>query len=238
MFYYLLIAFQAFCIFHVYKSRNENYWYFVIFFVPLIGALVYFFTQIISSKNIKKTTDKINSIINPRKKIKDLEKKLSLSDTFQNLINLADAHRENKDYLKAIVYYEKALNGNFKNHLHTLNKAAKCYFEIKKFDKVVEYACKLDLDKAFRNTLYIYAISLEKCQDFEEAEIQFKKADKKYSNYGERLELSKFLIRRTKNDEAKVILKEIIGEIDNMIETNQKKYSFIYQESVKLVKQI
>ncbi len=238
MFYYLLIAFQAFCIFHVYKSRNENYWYFVIFFVPLIGALVYFFSQIINSKNIKKTIESINFTLNPRKKIKDLEKKLSLSDTFQNRINLADAYRENEEYQKAIKYYEKALNGKFKNHLDTLNKATNCYFEVKKFDKVVEYASKLDLDKSFRNTIYIYAISLEKCQDFEEAEIQFKKGDKKYSNYGERLELSKFLIRRTKNDEAKVVLKAIIGEIENMIETNQKKYDFIYQESVRLINKL
>ena len=238
MFYYLLIAFQAFCIFHVYKSRNEYYWYFVIFFVPLIGAIVYFFSQIINKTNFNSTIHKVNSAINPKKKIKDLEKKLSFSNTFQNLINLADAHRENKNYSKAIIYYEKSLKGNFKNHPHTLNKAAKCYFEIQRFDKAVECARKLDLDNAFRNTLYIYAISLEKCGEYEESEVQFRKADKKYTNYGERLELSKFLIRRTKNDEAKKVLNEIIAEIDNMIEINQRKYSFIYQESVNLINKI
>ena len=128
--------------------------------------------------------------------------------------------------------------GNFKNHHHTINKAAKCYFELKKFDKVVEYASQLDLEKTFRNTLFIYAISLEKCNHLEEAEIQFKKADKKYSNSTERLELSKFLIRRTKNEEAKIILKELVVEIDNMIETNRKKYNYIYQKSVKLIDEI
>ena len=238
MFYYLLIAFQAFCIFHVYKSRNEYYWYFVIFFVPLIGALVYFFSQIINKTNFNNTIHKVNSTINPKKKIKDLEKKLSFSNTFQNLINLADAHRENKHYSKAIIYYEKALNGNFKNHSHTLNKAAKCYFEIKKFDKVVDCASKLDLDKTFRNTLYIYAVSLEECGKYEEAEIHFRKADKKYTNYRERLELSKFLIRRTKSEEAKTVLNEIVSEIDNMLETNQRKYSFVYKESLKLIHKI
>lgn len=238
MFYYLLIAFQAFCIFHVYKSRNEYYWYFVIFFVPLIGSLVYLFSQIINKTNINNTTEKISAIINPSKKIKDLEKKLSFSDTFQNTINLADAYREKKEYTKAISYYDKALKGNFKEHPHTLNKAAKCYYEIKKFDKVVEYASKIDLDKSFRNSIYIYAISLENCKNFEEAEIQFRKTDKRYSNYPERLELSKFLIRRNKKDDAKIVLKEIVSEIDNMIETNQRKYKFIYQKSDKLLDEI
>jgi hypothetical protein len=238
MFYYLIIAFQAFCIFHVYKSRNEYYWYFVIFFVPLIGAVVYFFTQIINKTNIKNAANKINSVINPGKKIRDLEKKLSFSNTFQNLINLADAYEENKNYEKAILYYEKALIGNFKKHPHTLNKAAKCYFEIKNYDKVVEYASELNLEKSFRNSIYIYAISLEKCGNLDEAEIQFRKTAVRYSNYGERLELSKFLIRRDKKEDAKIVLNEIVGEINNMIETNKRKYRFIYQESNKLLSKI
>jgi len=238
MLYYLIIAFQAFCLFHVYKSRNEYYWYFVIFFVPVIGSLVYFFTQITNKRNLKSASDTINAAINPTKKIKDLEKKLSFSDTFQNTINLADAHRENKDFANAIIFYEKALNGNFKNNPHTLNKVAKCYFEVKKFDKVVANLSEIDVDNSFRDSLYIYAIALEECGDFEEAEIQFRKTDKRYSNYGERLELSKFLIRRNKKEDAKIILDEIIGEINNMIETNQRKYKFIYQQSNKLISEI
>lgn len=70
MFYYLLIAFQAFCIFHVYKSRNDYYWYFVIFFVPLIGASVYCHSQIINKTNIKNFIKKVNYSIYPRKKLK------------------------------------------------------------------------------------------------------------------------------------------------------------------------
>ena len=97
MFYYILVAFQAFCIFHVYKSRNESYWYFVIFLVPLIGSLIYLFSQIINKKNIKNTKNKLTEVVNPAKKIKELEQKLSLSDTFQNKIHLADEYKNQKD---------------------------------------------------------------------------------------------------------------------------------------------
>ena len=238
MLYYILIAFQAFCIFHAYRSRNDYYWYFVIFFVPVIGGLVYFFSQIITRTNIKKGIKSIQIIINPRKNIEDLEKKLSQSNTIQNQIYLADAYFENKEYGKAIKYYEKALTGNFYKKSHTLNKAAKCYFQIKRYDKVVEYVSQLDLENAFRNTIFIYAVSLEKCENFEEAEIQFKKANKKYSNYGERLELSKFLIRRSKGAEAKIILKELCLEIDNMNDINKTKYDVIYKKSSRLIKKI
>ena len=238
MFYYILIAFQAFCIFHVYKSRNENYWYFVIFLVPLIGSLVYLFSQIINKNNIKKTKNKLTEVVNPTKKIKDLEQKLAISDTFQNKIYLADEYKNQKDYNNAILYYEKALEGKFKTNSHTINKVLKCYFEIKNYSKVVEYAKKIPIDTSFKGSIYIYALALEKCNFFEEAELQFRKTNIRYSNYGERLQLSEFLVRIGKQQEAKVVLEEIIGEIDNMTEINQKKYRVIYLESRKLLKSI
>jgi hypothetical protein len=177
----------------------------------------------------------VTAIVNPNKKIRAFKKKLSFSDTFQNKINLADAYLDIKDLTNAILYYEKALFGEFENHPQTLNKAIKCYFEIKKYDKVVTYARKINLEKSFRDSLCIYAIALEKCAYFEEAEIQFKKTDKRYSNYPERLELSEFLIRIDKIADAKKVLSELVSEIENMIEANKKKHKFIYKQASKLL---
>lgn len=238
MLYYLLIAFQAFCIFHVYKTRNDYYWYFVIFFVPLIGGIVYVLSQVLNKNNIDNTLEGITAIINPSKKINDLEKKLSFSETFQNKINLADALVEKKDFQKAITFYEKALSGKYENHSHTLNKALKCYFQVENYKKVVDYASRIDLEKSFHESLCIYAISLENCGFMEKAETQFKKTDRRYSNYAERLELSRFLVRRNKKEDAKAVLTDIISEINNMIEVNKRKYKYIYRESKKLVSEI
>ena len=238
MLYYLIIAFQAFCIFHVYKSRNEYYWYFVIFFVPVIGATIYLFTQILNKKNITNTGNQIINLINPGKKIRDLEKKLHFSDTFQNKVDLADAYRDKNEFTKAIHLYEKALDGNFQEESHTINKVIKCYFKTKNYNKVVEYGSKINIAKSFRDSICIYAISLEKCDDIENAETQLKQVNKRYSNYPERLELARFFLRQAKQKEAKQILDEIILEINNMIEANKKKYRFIYSESKSLLKEI
>ncbi len=182
--------------------------------------------------------DTINAVVNPTKKIKDLEQKLSFSETFQNKINLADAHVENQNFEKALELYEKALVGKYKEHPYTINKALKCYYKIKDFKKVIEYAGKIDLEKTFGDSLCFYAIALEKCDFLDEAEIQFKKLDKRYSNYPERLELSRFLIRRDKKEAAKFVLDDIITEINNMIETNKRKYKYIYKESKLLIRDI
>ncbi len=234
MFYYLLIAFQAFCIFHVYKIRNDSYWYFVIFFVPIIGATVYVFSQVINKNNLISIGEKITTIFDPNKEVRTLKKKLSLSDTFQNNINLANTYKNNNDFTNAVLYYEKALTGRFKNNSYTLNEALKCYYQINKYDKVIDYASKINIDQSFSDSIFIYAIALEKCGYFENAEVQFRKTNVRYSNYAERLELSKFLIRRNNKEDAKIVLNEIISEINNMIDTNKRKYKIIYKESKSL----
>ena len=110
--YYLTIALQVFCIYHAFKNKSAYYWYFILFFIPLIGTIIYLFTHVFNRRDAAIITQEITTIINPTKKIKDLEKELEFSNTFLNKINLGDAHLENKDYKPAILFYEKALEAN------------------------------------------------------------------------------------------------------------------------------
>jgi len=233
--YYLTIALQVLCIYHAYKNKSTYYWYFIIFFLPLLGCIVYLFTHVFNRKDLDVITKEITTIINPTKKINDLEKVLEFSDTFQNKINLGDAHLENKDYYNAIIFYEKALIANFKNDPHTLHKLMNCYYETNNFDKVIAYANKLNLDKNFKESVYFYGLALAQKEQFTEAEVQLRKIDKRYSNYPERVELSKFLIRRNKKEDAKEILKALISEIESMTKTNAKKYRSLFIEAEKIL---
>ncbi|PQJ79302.1 hypothetical protein [Polaribacter porphyrae] len=235
MIYYVIIAFQAYCIFHVYRNRNEHYWYVLIFFIPVVGAVMYFLRHILNRRKIRSFVDSITALINPRKKIKDSQKRLKASNTFQNKVNLADAFKEKKDFENAIYYYEQALNNKSDNNESTINKVLECSFEIRDYKKVVEYGARIDLENNFKDSLCIYAISLEKCDDLDTAETYFRKTNKRYTNYAERLEFIKFLIRVDKKTEAKTVLEEYIFEIDNMIEANKKNYKFLYLEAKKIL---
>ena len=238
LYYYFIIALQIFCVYHVYKNKNNYYWYFIVFFIPLIGCIIYILTQVINQRDVTNITEEITTIINPTKKIKDLETALKFSNTFQNKINLADGHLENRDYNNAILYYEKALESNFKEEPHTLNKLVRCFFEIKNFDKVIEYSKKLNLDKDFKETNYFYGLALEEKGEFDKAEIQLRKMDRRYSNYNERLELSKFLIRRNKKEDAKEVLNEITSEINSMTKVNARKHKGVFIEGEKILNEI
>lgn len=235
MYYYLIIGLQIYCVYHAYKNRNDYYWYFIIFFIPLIGCIIYLLTQVVNKREVANITEEITTIINPTKKIKDLEQELNFSNTFQNRINLADAYKEIKDYKNAIFNYEEALKSNFKNDPFTLNKLIKCYFEMKDFDKVIEIASKINLDKDFKESVYYYGLALEEKGVLDEAEIQLKKVDLRYSNYDERIELANFLIRRDKKTEAKEVLEEILLEVKSMTKQNARKYRYIVAEVEKLL---
>ena len=51
-------------------------------------------------------------------------------------------------------------------------------------------------------------------------------------------ELSKFLIRRNKKEDAKEILTEIISEIESMTKTNAQKYRTLFIEAEKILNEI
>lgn len=53
-FYYVTIALQAICVLHCMKKGNQNKWIWIIVFLPLIGCLVYFFTEMFTSRDIQK----------------------------------------------------------------------------------------------------------------------------------------------------------------------------------------
>ena len=116
--YYLILALQGFCIYHSIKNRNSYYWIFLILFIPLIGSIIYIVTQVFSKRDVDKIQSEIATIINPTKKIKDLEKALQFSETFQNKVNLADAYFEIGGFNEAIRYYQSSLVGNFENDFY------------------------------------------------------------------------------------------------------------------------
>ena len=40
-FYTPILILQVFCLYHAYKNKSENWWYFLILMFPLIGSLIY-----------------------------------------------------------------------------------------------------------------------------------------------------------------------------------------------------
>lgn len=238
--YYLIIALQVFCIYHLFKNRNNYYWVFAILFLPLIGSLVYLFSNVIRKNDVAKVQDELTTIINPTKKINDLIKQLQFADTFTNRVNLADAYVEIKDYKNAIIHYEESLKGNFQNDYYVIQQLITCNFYTKAFDKVIEYSNVISNNPDFvaSKGQFFFGQALEQIGDLEKAEIELRKVDRRYSNYSERLVLAHFLIRNDKKHEAKQILEEILIEAQHMNKNNKRLYKTTIAEVRKTLNQL
>jgi len=236
MYYYFIIILQGYCIYHLFKNRNPYYWIFAILFLPLIGSIIYLITQVYNKRDADKIQDNLVSIINPTKKIKDLEKKLQFSETYQNRINLADAYLAIKDYKSAIPHYLEALHDNLQNDLYATKQLIECYYNIADYDNVILYAEKIKDHSEFvkSKSQFFYGLALDKMGQTDEAEMNLRQIDIRYSFYEERLILAKFLIHRNKVEEAKAILEEIYTESQNMTKQNQHIYRATIVEAEKL----
>ncbi|GAL81630.1 putative membrane protein [Algibacter lectus] len=125
----------------MYKKGNSFYWVFLIFFVPLIGCVIYLITQVYNKRDAEKITSEITHIINPTKKIKDLEKQLTFLESYQNRVNLADAYLANKDFNNAMPHYLKALQDGFENDFYVNSKLVETCFLAEDYNKAI-FLCR------------------------------------------------------------------------------------------------
>ncbi|NMH87879.1 hypothetical protein [Flavivirga algicola] len=237
MYYYLIIALQVFCIYHLYKNRNPYYWFFIIFFIPVIGCVIYLITQVYNKRDAEKITNEITHIINPTKKVKDLEKQLQFSESYQNRVNLADAYLEIKDYNSAIPHYLEALEDSSQNDFYVIKQLIEAYFNIEDCEHVILYVERIKEHPEFKKsrTQFLYGLALERVGKLEEAEENLKQIDVRYSFYDERLIYAKFLLSRNKKDEAKEILEDVSTESQHMTKPNKRIYRATILEVEKLL---
>ncbi len=238
MYFYLIVALQGFCIYHLYKNRNDNYWFFIIILLPVIGSIIYIITQVFNTKDVDALQNEITTIIHPTKKVKDLHRKLEFSDTYQNRVDLADAYYKLKDYGNAILFYQKALEDEVQDNAYVIQQLISSYHSIEDYSSVISYASKLKDRSGFKGSKeqFYYGLALDVMGSTLEAETQLMQIDKPYSNYNERLELAKFYLKNDKKNKAVALLNEIHIESQHMTPANKRLYRTTISEVRRLLK--
>ncbi|WP_438968589.1 hypothetical protein [Nonlabens sp.] len=234
--YYLTIAVQIFCFYHIYKNRNEYYWYAIIFFLPAIGSLIYLFMKVFNSQDAQMIGEEITTTIQPAKRIKDLIEKVKFSDTFANRLALADAYFDKQEYQNAVENYQIILDGAHKNDVYVQEQLVIANYHLGHFDKVIELAKSLRANSEFRASKIIFflGLSYKALGKLNNAEKHLRALDVRYSNYQERLVLAQFLVDRGKQEEAKELVEELLTEFNYMSNPNKKTYKTTIAEVKKL----
>jgi len=104
------------CLVHAIRTRQDAWWFFILFFMPAFGPLVYFMAVILPAwkgdRVFSSTTERTPSFY--RREIKKLELRLSQVDTIATRSELGDACLHAEDFAKAREYFLSCLQGNYR----------------------------------------------------------------------------------------------------------------------------
>jgi hypothetical protein len=224
-YYYYVIGLQAICVFHAMKNGNQGKWIYIIVFLPVIGCLIYFFSEILNKRHVSSLQSDVVNIVNPGARIKELERKFKFSETLANRQALADAYLEKGQNEQAIELYEPALTGLFENNEHIINQLIRAYFAVERYDDILRIAPRIARSFNFsknRSSLQ-YALALEKTGKTSEADELFKTLNHRFSNYEARYNYGQFLIRMERLKEADAVFTTIINEASQMTRKDMRE---------------
>ncbi len=201
----IVIILQVICAVHCLRSGQDRGWLWIIIFLPLVGTLIYFFTVLFTSRQLKKMQDSLGSAIHPAGSIRKLEANVRFSDTFANRVALADALLAKGETQRAITIYNDSLTGTFSESEHVLAQLSEAYFRLKQYDDVIRVTSKIkSLPQFPRSRAHLhYAISLGYTGQTKAAEAEFQRFKSRFANFEGRYEYGMFLIRQERTQEAR-----------------------------------
>jgi len=216
--YYITIILQAICVFHCVKKGNQNKWIWIIVFVPMVGCIIYFFSEIFTKRQMQQVQQGVGSVIASGSQIKKLEERLRFSDSFNNKVMLADAYMNNGQLDKAIAIYEGCLSGAFTENEYVLTQLIIAYAQMGWYEEVIPVAKKLyNLPQFTRSRSHIlYAIALEKCGNTDQAEKEFQLMRGRFSFFEARYHYGMLLLNTGRQKEAAQLFTQITEEKDQL----------------------
>ena len=90
---------------HAIKNGRQMYWIIILFSFPLLGSIVYFFAEYLSSstleRGVKNASSKAIQLIDPSKELREARQDFDLTSTIQNRMRLAAALNNAGEYAEA-----------------------------------------------------------------------------------------------------------------------------------------
>jgi len=234
--YYLVMALQAFCIYHAYSNRVEQKWYWIILFLPVIGSLIYLYTHFYSRQNIDNLEEGIKVVLNSDYATQKLEKEVEYSDTIITKTRLAEKYGELGRHDEAIALYLSCLEGFNSDSPGIVKKLVHLYYLTEDYSKAVDYGNRIKDNTEFSNSeeKIGYAWALYYSGDTEAAAAYFEDMDAPFSHYPQRMEYARFYFEQGKKEAALEKLNELLGEYEHLESYEKRLKKAIFRSIRKM----
>lgn len=238
--YIISLILQGFCVFHCMRKGHSNQWLWLIIFLPFIGSLIYIFTIVLTRDKLNSVTNNVNTLVRPHGNLKQLERNLKFSDTFQNRMLLANYYQALGRDEEALALYEQNRHGLFSNEPELITAMMRSNYAINQYEKVSELANLVNKHPDFiRSQAHlVYAKSLEQLGKNEEAEKEYELFNTRYSDFEGKYTYACFLENQKRITEAVQLLDTAIDESRHMSHKEKRNHIFWIRQSVAKRKEL
>jgi hypothetical protein len=199
------------CLVHAISRRADIFWYFIIFFIPYIGALAYFFSNVLPDLRGARVLDAVNELKPAGMRVRDLEKQLEELDTAQNRLLLAVAYKDAGQLDRAETMLTQTRQGIFKTDPHVTYDLAEVKFRLGKLEEAQGLLREL-VDSApeeLRGKTRLLLARTIQHEQHEEADALFQRAISSFSGEEARYWYAAFLTEQGKRDLAEAQIKTL-----------------------------
>lgn len=216
-YYYLIIVAQIICILHALKTGRRD-WLYLLIFLPAVGAIIYFIREMLPDITSGHFLQNLQRALFSGSNIKDLERKVRISDTVTNKLNLAAAYAGRKEYGRAAELAKSCLSDLYTNDPAIMLDVARYSFLNEQYDESVMY---FDKALALKNNRLerpedelIYARALEMTGNNDRAEEVFKKVIRVDHSFEAMYYYGMMLKKLNRNQEAGTLFQQVQDEKD------------------------
>lgn len=213
----VIITVQIAFIVHVLRNDRPIYWAFIIFFFPMIGSAVYFFTEVLpelrGSPKARSTMREIRRSIDPTADLRALEQQHKLAGSIDSARHLANELIAAGQYDKAISHYREVLTGMYENDPDLLLGLAEAQFGNQDFGGAKETLERLAAEnphfKSAQGHL-LYARALEKCGDLRNALEEYAAVTAYFAGAEARCRYATLLENEGRDEEALALFRDVL----------------------------
>lgn len=213
--YYLILILQGICIVHALKTGRRDY-IFLILFIPLIGCGIYIIREILPEINQGNFWNNLQRVFFPGARIRDLERRVRISDTITNKMNLAEEYMLSKEYDKAIALTQSCISQR-PNDQGILITLAKIQFYSGRFaESAANFHKVLSIKNRVNNSIdeLLFAQALEMSGELERAEEEYKRIIRLHHSLEARYRFGLLLKKQQRKQEAREQFQAAADEIE------------------------
>ena len=236
----IIVIVQVYCLYHAYKNRADQRWFWFIIIFPLLGCIVYLYYHFYNKRNVAALSEGLKGIVNSNHEVEKLEKELKLTESYTNKMKLANKYLEMQRTDDAIGLFESCLQESQQNKVYIYLPLMEAYYNKKEYQKVTELGSQLENNKEInksRAKIYL-AWSWYHLEKVDDAHRAFKDTDLRFSNYWHRLQFVEFLQKTEQFEDARVIIEELHGEFEVMTPPERKQNKQVFKEVQTLLKDL